>query len=68
MPKPDPPAEFLIRIRALPRWGGAPVICRLRAFLKAARRAWGFACVSIEEAPREGVGRKEPIADSPNPQ
>jgi hypothetical protein len=40
--------RFTITFRAIPGWR-APEIVRLRHFLKAAKRAWGFQCVMIRE-------------------
>jgi hypothetical protein len=58
---PDPPAEFLVRLRALPDRVPGPV--RLRRALKCLLRSFGLRAVRVEPLPAE-PGASQAAADA----
>lgn len=53
--EPDPPRDWILRLRPLPDPGGAPVACKVRRLLKYALRACGLRCVDVREATAENL-------------
>ena len=54
---PTAPPRYLLVLRAEPGHWATPPVLRLRAFLKAARRAYGLRCTSCVPAPDSQGGR-----------